>query len=64
MKYFCSKCRWEGDKPKIQFIEAPDMSLDSYVACPLCHGKAYLTDPTKMRYNHIYNMGSYTLEWK
>jgi hypothetical protein len=64
MKYFCSKCPWEGDVPKIQFIEAPDMTFGSYRACPLCHAKAYETDPLKMRYGHTYSLGAYYLRWE
>lgn len=64
MKYFCSKCEWEGDKPKIQFIETPDMDFSSYQACPRCYSKIIELDPKKMVYDKYYFIGAYILRWK
>lgn len=64
MKYFCPRCDWEGDNPTVQFIEAPDTTFDSYVACPNCSFTVYETDTKHMRYNHWYQLGAYYVRWK
>ena len=64
MEYFCPRCEWTGEKPKIQFFEGPDMDFGSYTACPKCHSKVIELRPKKMVYGRWYWMGSYTLRWK